>query len=293
MSDQALTCSETDVDLRGQRIRLCSWGTPDGPCALLLHGWLDQAASWQSVAWRLAERGWYVVAPDHRGHGRSAWAPAGTSYHFTDYIVDLDHLFDLLPRPIEALVGHSMGGTMASIYAGLRPQSIRHLFLLEGLGPAAATPSDSADQLLRHLDDQRNRRAAKTMESVDAAAKRLRRLTPALNAELARALAVRATTTTAAEEVQWIWDPMHRTRAAVAYDTQRHAALLQRITAPTIIVDGDRSWYQSIDGIEERASAIGTIRARHLIHASHSIHIDAPEFLANLIHTTVRDSSSA
>ena len=282
-SDHALTGRELHPVLRGLRRGVCTWGPESGPLALLLHGWLDQGAAWQRVAWRLARDGWFVVAPDHRGHGRSAPAPAGSSYHFTEYVVDIDHLVQWLARPIGVLVGHSMGGTIASLYAGLRPRSLAHLVLLEGLGPAAGDPESAADQLLAHLDHQREPRAHRTMADVPAAAERLLRLTPGLGPDLALALAGRSTCLQPGGGVHWSWDPMHRTRAAVAYDAPRHQAILRRIQAPVDLVMGTRSWYTQLPDLETRAAAIPSLRARHDLDAGHALHIDAAPQVSALI----------
>jgi pimeloyl-ACP methyl ester carboxylesterase len=282
-SDHRLTGRELSPVLRGLRRGVVAWGPEDGPLALLLHGWLDQGAAWQRVAWRLARDGWLVVAPDHRGHGRSDPAPPGSSYHFTEYVVDVDHLVHWLDRPVQALVGHSMGGTIASLYAGLRPESAAHVVLLEGLGPAAGDPESAADQLLAHLDHQREPRTQRTMTDVPAAAERLRRLTPGLGDALALALADRTTQPQPGGGVRWSWDPMHRTRAAVAYDAKRHHAILGRIQAPVDLVMGTRSWYTKLPDLDARAAAIPGLRARHDLDAGHALHVDAAPQVAALV----------
>src|SRR5690606_17454861 len=93
-----------------------------------------------------------VIAPDQRGHGLSEHVGRGGFYHFWDYVSDLDALVGSLERPVD-LVGHSMGGTVACLYASLRPEAVRRLVLVEGLGPP-----DASGELLRRprrfLDDR-------------------------------------------------------------------------------------------------------------------------------------------
>lgn len=278
-----LSCVEDDLVLRGMRSRICRWGTQDGPLALLLHGWLDQGAAFERVAAPLAAAGWQVVAPDHRGHGRSAHVPAGTSYHFTDYIVDVDALVHHLGRPPAVLMGHSMGGTLASLYAGLRPDGIEHVILLEGLGPAAMTPGDAADQLAAHLDAQRAPRQHRPMSDVDQAAERLRRLNPGLGTDLAQALAERTTGPHPDGGVVWTWDAMHRTRAAVAYDQARHMEILGRIRAPVTVAFGTRSWYLQLPDLDARLAHISDLRHRVSMEAGHALHIDQGAAVAALV----------
>ncbi len=281
----ALTCREHDLDARGLRLRVCTWGPddPEAPLALLLHGWLDQGATWERVARGLASEGWRVVAPDHRGHGRSDWAPAGTSYHFTDYVVDIDHVLRALGRRLDALVGHSMGGTLASLVAGLRPDCADHILLLEGLGPPADGAEAAADQLVAHLDAQARPRVHPPMDDVASAAERIRRLNPGIGAPLAAALAQRTTEPHPDGGVRWTWDPMHRSRAAVAYDEARHRAILGRITAPVTLVHGTRSWYPQVPGLDRRRAALRTLRASLGVDAGHALHIDQPDAIAALV----------
>jgi hypothetical protein len=83
---------EEMVDVRGAATCLCTWGPPNGPTLLIVHGILDHGAAWDAVARSLAARGYRVVAPDLRGHGRSAHLATGASYHLIDFVADLDAL---------------------------------------------------------------------------------------------------------------------------------------------------------------------------------------------------------
>ena len=100
---------------------------------VMVHGWMDVAASYQFVVDAFAHDH-YVIAPDWRGYGSpgsALHAPgagpadvlAGTdSYWFPDYLADLDFLIDhYSPDAPVHLVGHSMGGNVAMLYAGVRP----------------------------------------------------------------------------------------------------------------------------------------------------------------------------
>ena len=108
----------------------------------LLHGWMDVSASFQFLVDAL-ERDWYVIAPDWRGFGLSEWAAGG--YWFLDYLGDLDVLLRLLAQDRSVnLVGHSMGGNVANLYAGVRPERVRKLALLEGFGLPRTTPDRRA-----------------------------------------------------------------------------------------------------------------------------------------------------
>ena len=130
------------MSVRGCRYHLLQWGPTQGrmPPVVLAHGWMDVAASWQFMVDALSDafvQARPVIALDWRGYGLTE-APATDSYWFPDYLGDLDALLDVLSpgQPVD-LVGHSMGGNVVMMYAGVRPQRIRRLVNLEGFGMAA------------------------------------------------------------------------------------------------------------------------------------------------------------
>ncbi|RTL52111.1 MAG: alpha/beta fold hydrolase, partial [Rhodocyclaceae bacterium] len=123
------------VPVRHLRYHVRCWGqaTPGQPPLVLLHGWMDVAASWQFVVDALVtER--HIIAPDWRGFGFTEGGKVD-HYWFPDYLADLECLLDhyAAATPVD-LVGHSMGGNVAMLYAGVRPERIRRLVNLEGFG---------------------------------------------------------------------------------------------------------------------------------------------------------------
>ena len=114
-----------------------------GPVRVLaLHGWLDNANSFLPLAPHLD--GLDLVAIDFPGHGLSAHRPPGIRYHFDDYVFDVLAAFDALGWDQGYLLGHSLGGAVASITAAAAPDRVHSLALIEGLGPLSAPASTSA-----------------------------------------------------------------------------------------------------------------------------------------------------
>lgn len=283
--------SEWDVAPRGLRQRVCGWGaTDDRPAVVCCHGWLDQGAAWDAVACALVDRGYRVIAPDHRGHGHSAWTPPGTTYHFMEYVADVDALIETLELDRPILVGHSMGGTIASLYAGLRPQRVAGLVLLDGLGPPAVAAAEAVEQAATFLDHQRRSWSPRRVDSTADAAERIRRTNPALAPDRALALAERATRATA-DGRTWRWDPMHRTRAAVAYDATRHQAILRQIRCPVAVGVGSAGWYGQLPDLDARVAAIARVVAREAIPVGHDLHHAAVERVVSMV-DTVRTGGS-
>ncbi|HYJ10771.1 MAG TPA: alpha/beta fold hydrolase, partial [Polyangiaceae bacterium] len=174
-------------DIRGLRYHVRTWGESHHPKLFLLHGWMDVSASFQFLVDSF-ERDWHVVAPDWRGFGLSAWSRAG--YWFPDYYADLDALLAIYQgdSPV-LLIGHSMGGNIAGIYAGARPQRIQKLVLLEGLGMPRALPETAPKRLIEWLDAQTDPPRFSTYKSFGELAARLKRNNTRLGDDQAEFLA--------------------------------------------------------------------------------------------------------
>lgn len=267
---------EMDWTLRGLPFGGVAWGTPDETPIVFLHGWLDHAGSWEEVAERVP--GWRV-APDHRGHGRSPRVGPGTTYHFPDYVADLDALLDELGgRP--RLVGHSMGGTIATMYAGARPERVAAVVTVDGLGLADGE-GEAADRLVAFLDGTRRGVKEKVHASVADAAARLRGAMPFLTEARARRLAERDTRPVDGG-VTWTHDPRHRIRGAIPYRHVHHQALLARIRCPVLSVHPQHSPFAPAD-VSALESTIPDLRVVEIPDATHMVHLQAPEALATAI----------
>ena len=131
------------------------------PKLLAMHGWLDNAASFRPMAPWLAH--YDLVALDMPGHGRSFHYPADAEYSMFSTLLDLLAAADALGWPRFAVLGHSMGGAIASLLAAAAPERIERLFLIEALGPLAASEDTTASRLRdavtqrRALDGKRKR----------------------------------------------------------------------------------------------------------------------------------------
>ena len=127
--------SPTSHSYISQRLRLhyFDWGNPDAPPLVLVHGGRDHARNWDWVAGRLRDR-WHIITPDLRGHGDSQWSQDG-NYGMTGYIYDLAQLVHQRGLAPVTLIGHSLGGNIATRYAGIYPDKVQSLVSIEGLGP--------------------------------------------------------------------------------------------------------------------------------------------------------------
>jgi pimeloyl-ACP methyl ester carboxylesterase len=229
-----------------------------------------------------------VVAVDVRGHGDSDWVGPGGYYYFMDYVADLDDVIRQLARTRVIVVGHSMGGSVASYWAGARPDRPAAVALLEGLGPPDQAEVDVAARAARWFDDWRGaRREWKPMESLEVAAARLRRNDPLLAEPLALRLAEHGTRSVDGGFV-WKHDPLHRTQGPYPFRRDFAAQFWRRIACPVLVVDGADS--QLNLPLAERAARRAELRNPHHVvvpGAGHMMMRHQPAAVAALIRELV------
>jgi pimeloyl-ACP methyl ester carboxylesterase len=162
---------DATVDLPQLRLAARVWGAPTLPRLLALHGGLDNAASFDRLAPLLCEH-FHIVALDLPGHGRSDHRPPGVWYHYVDYLGDVLQAADALGWERFGLLGHSLGGAVASVLAAACPQRVERLLLIEALGPLSAGPEQALTQLQRALSQRGDLadKALRVFVSVDEAA---------------------------------------------------------------------------------------------------------------------------
>ncbi len=264
--------------------RAPSAGVAEPPTLVLCHGFLDQAYGFDRLARRLARAGVRCIAFDFRGHGRTDWVGAGGYYHFPDYVLDLDCLLTALELERVHLLGHSMGGTVAAMFAGARPERVATLVLAEGLGPPEPPLDDLPGRFRTFLDGVRRtaprRTSDRVMATVDEALARMRAWHPELDDELGRFLAEKATRAVPGGRA-FCFDPLHRTTSPVPFRKELFCQFLRAIEAPTLVVVGERG--MRLPDEDDRIACIAVAEREELAGVGHMVHWFADERLSELI----------
>jgi pimeloyl-ACP methyl ester carboxylesterase len=280
------------LEIRGVRYHCRCWGDPDAPKLFLLHGWMDVSASFQFFVDALAGR-WRAVAPDWRGYGLTQWSGAD-SYWFPDYLADLDALLTQCSpeRPV-TLIGHSMGGNVASLYAGIRPERVARLVNLEGFGLRATEPARAPERYARWLEELREPQRFRDYASFDELAARLVRNNPRLATDRAAFLARHWGMAGADGRVCLRSDPAHKRVNPVLYRLDEAEACWRHVTAPVLWVEGGASQTLAqlrIAGgdLERRKRCFPNLTTRTLADAGHMVHHDQPEALARMVEEFLR-----
>ena len=300
---QALKPSRsTFVPIRDHEYHVLQWGQPEPnrPPLVLVHGWMDVAASWQFMVDAMNEARW-IIAPDWRGFGQSrlargadgAAAPVVDGYWFPDYMADLDALLDHFAGETTAvdLVGHSMGGNIAMMYSGVRPQRIRKLVNLEGFGLPATRPAQAPERYAKWLNEikalRRGEVVLKDYDSADGVARRLMKTNPRLGEDKAAWLARQWAAPNAAGRWAIRGEAAHKITNAHLYQVPEALAVFERITAPVLSVtasdDSLSTWWNgqfSLAEYHERLKHVPQVTQTVVQDAGHMLHHDQPHQLA-------------
>ena len=275
------------VQIRGLRYHVRRWPAPGAPKIMLLHGWMDVSASFQFVVDELGQD-WDVYAPDWRGYGLTEWGKADC-YWFPDYIADLDFLLGEIEqvKPLN-LVGHSLGGNVAALYAGVRPARVARLANLEGFGMAPTRSEQAPKRYARWLEELRSPPGFKSYEAFSELAQRLRNSNPRLSPEKAEFLARHWGREVEGEGVVLRSDPAHKIVNPVLYRYEEVRACWREVTAPVLWVEAAESetlerLKLGADDIAERRAAFRNLRYEVLADCGHMLHHDQPAALARLL----------
>ncbi|MFN0045724.1 MAG: alpha/beta fold hydrolase [Sphingorhabdus sp.] len=272
-----------------QRLRLnyVDWGNADAPPLLLVHGGRDHARSWDWVAEEL-RHDWHIIAPDLRGHGDSAWSPDG-NYEMSAFVYDLAQLIHQLGLAPVTIIAHSMGGNIATRYAGIFPENVRKLVNIEGLGlsPQMQAERDAIGiqkRFRQWIEDKRNAagRTPKRYPTIEAAYDRMKAENSYLTDEQARHLTVHGIRRN--EDGTWSWKFDNYLNIWAIFDMPREELLSiwQSITCPMLLLYGEKSW-ASNPAKDGRIAHFPTASVIEYENAGHWLHHDQfDRFIANV-----------
>ena len=283
------------VPIRNLRYHVRVWGEPaPGKVPLVMvHGWMDVAASYQFVVDAFA-RDHYVIAPDWRGYGLTELPPTD-NYWFPDYLADLDFLLDhYAPDAPVDLVGHSMGGNIAMLYAGARPERIRSLVNLEGFGMPATRPAQAPGRYAKWMNElkafHRGELALKSYDGIEGVAARLMKTNKRLTQDKAGWLAQHWAQQAADGQWHILGHAAHKIVNANLFRVDEVLELYRAIRSPVLAVEASDDslghWWQgryTLAEFHERLKSVADLRIGRIDDAGHILHHDQPEALAKLI----------
>ncbi|MDD5480543.1 alpha/beta hydrolase [Rhodoferax sp.] len=283
------------VPIRSLNYHVRRWGEPNpGTTPLvLLHGWMDVAASFQFVVDAL-KQDHFIIAPDWRGFGLTASGGADC-FWYPDYLADLEALLDhYAPGQVVHLVGHSMGGNVAMLYAGIRPERVAKLINLEGFGLPASQPEQAPGRYAQWLGELKahaqGQMALKTYPTLAAVAERLMKTNRRLGADKAHWLAGHWSAELKPGQWSILGESAHKITSAQLYREDEVLAVFRAIRAPVLMLeasdDSMAQWWKGSFTLAQhhaRLKSVPQVEITQVPDCGHMLHHDQPHAVAALI----------
>ncbi len=269
---------ELTLQISGLRLAAKKWGPEEGERVLGLHGWLDNAATFDTLAPLLPEL--QLVSLDLPGHGRSDHRHLTATYDFITWLPDVMAAADALGWRRFSILGHSLGAGIAGCLAGTLPQRVERIVMIDLLGPLVDAPQNAPERLAKAMAMRRRASSVTRWPYPDqaAAALHLLKANPALTPDAAALLVTRGTQTRA-DGVDWSYDPRLHAQSLLRLTEQQVLAFFDRVQCPALVVN-------AIDGLP-MDRAVFDERLAHLREATllevdggHHVHLVHPEKIA-------------
>jgi pimeloyl-ACP methyl ester carboxylesterase len=272
---QALEFPLANITLRG-----IGYGDPTKPMILALHGWLDNAASFQPIAEYLSD--YYILALDITGHGLSSHRSDGAHYHLIDFAYDLYELVDSQGWQAFILMGHSMGGIISTIYASCFPEHVSKLISIESFGPMTkdtqSSPVQLRDSILSRLKAQQSeaKHPSSIERTVEARAK-----VGDIKLESARLLITR---NIREENKQLLFntDRRLRTFSSLRMTESQAEAFMGNILCPMLVITGNHGYESMRTILQNRLDWVENLTVAEC-EGYHHLHMDNPQPVAEKI----------
>lgn len=261
---------EVEID----RLKLRGWRRPgSGPRCLAMHGWLDNAGTFARLVEHLPD--WDFLAVDLPGHGRSQWLPEPGFYHFIDGVHWVTSMCQHWGGPL-VLMGHSMGGGLATLAAAVCPTQVTHLVLLDALGPLVSPPEESVQLFLRSRESLAKPFNRRYYETYDEAVERL--CVEGRSLAGAQALA-RHSLLCDAQGYYYNYDPRLKAVSRARLTEEQVHAYLRAIQCPTQVYSFSAGIMPNFTPLPSR---LGCLTQAQFIEmeGGHHHHLEHPELVA-------------
>lgn len=272
---------ELRFEVNGHQIAAKCWGDRCAAPVLALHGWLDNAATFNRLAPQL--RGIRLIALDLMGHGYSDHRPASMPYYIWDNVMDVLGVADQLGLEQVSLIGHSMGASIASLIAGAFPERINKLVLIEGIAPLVTDPQDTAEQMAVAIKKRirLQGRVQKAYSDYESAVKARMNGRWPVDSEAAKWLVERGLEQRTGG-YYWRSDANLMLPSVMRMSELQVESFLRRVVAATLLILGENGIPQS----DRRISLVRNIRTEQLA-GGHHLHLE--EQAAGLIATLINE----
>ncbi|MCH2039947.1 MAG: alpha/beta hydrolase [Saccharospirillaceae bacterium] len=265
------------------------WQNSDAPVVVALHGWLDNAASFDRFAPAVVADGYRLLALDLPGHGHSDWLADGGDYYIWETTTAIVEVLRQLDSKAH-LVGHSMGAATAFICAASFPEQVLSVSALDAIGPLSTPPSQVAEQLRKGVEDviRRKGRGSRTglYASVEKALEARTAKDPVLSQHCIRPV-VERNLTASGDGFSWRTDPRLRHASKVRMTEDMVRGFFNQIVCEVLVIRASHSFIPK-SMFDLRLSYLTkkhfvTIDGHHHFHLEESTAVDVAQQVSQFL----------
>lgn len=283
--------SERSFVLEGATIHYRETGDPGDETFVFVHGNRDHCRTWDPLLEALVTAGFrlpHVVALDLRGHGDSGWLGPERGYRHEDFVLDLVGLLRHLQKESITLIGHSLGGSMAVMFAGALPERVSRLVIVEAAGPYGRSEHEAPELFARWTRDDGSDTILTYYATVGQAAAAIQKRFPLIPNHAAMHMARHGTRMTP-HGLVWKYDPRSRNPSYSAFSEAQIGAFIARIECPTLLVYGGASGYKE----SPRFARVEYFKNKTLVEipdTGHHVQQEKPDELAAVLIPFLKNS---
>ncbi len=263
------------IPIDGGEISARNWSGSKKTPILMLHGWLDNLESFSPLLEQggIIDSGRSVVTMDFPGHGLSFHQPEESRFHFIDAVADVMTVVKSLSWKEFILVGHSMGGAIASIIAAAFPQNVKALVTIEMLGPLSSPEGTVVERITQNVLAQLRKPAQLTRYMSIDEATNVRLMLGGPPFDVLMPIVERNLNKVEGGFV-WRTDRRLRQPTALRMTETQIEFVLQGIQCPTLYIEGSEGYTEAHNTCRKRAPNVKNLTIERF-KGSHHLHMES------------------
>ncbi|MCL4127313.1 UNVERIFIED_CONTAM: hypothetical protein GTU68_010264 [Idotea baltica] len=259
---------------------------------LALHGWMDNAGSWDPIC-PFLDSDHPLVAIDTVGHGLSSHFQ-GLGSCITDHLVTIERVLKHLQWDKAILLGHSMGGGSCLLYAGARPEKVEKLIVIDILKPLHvnpdAQPGRTAKSLVGLLDaETKDKMAAPRYSYIEMVEKMVKSYGPSLNAESAKTLLKRGAHRHDDGTYSFTHSPSIKVSNTLSMTLEQQEAFASKVSCEFLFIKAISSFNYFGKDVMRQFLDIYKNSSKNfrfeVVEGTHHVHMNSPEVVAAIINS--------
>lgn len=270
------------IVIPGLTINARVWGPEDGFRVLAMHGWLDNAATFDLLAPLLENC--RIVSVDFPGHGFSDRMPACSTYHHSERVIQMLQVADALGWDTFSIMGHSMGGVIGMFMAAVLPERIEKIVAIDVTPFLKVFGTDFVSTYRKYIIASHKDFSSHAIYSSyeEAASRRATRILERSMKDESAYVLTQGGMVPVEGGYAWTFDLSLLLPTLVILTEDDVTDILKNITAPLCLILGKEGIVINTEQYREKLSCIAKLII-HEIPGGHHVHLDDPKSVAAII----------